>query len=336
MSNITYDKPFLTYDQMVDLLEKRKIQIDDRAFAISALQNFSYYSLVNGYKDTFLQLPGTDNFIPGTKFEELYTLHIIDVNLNNVLFKYILYVEQALKSRISYLVSESFGVFTDIHDHSNNNPDDYLYERNYSNSTNKRSNILRKIKECAQQPREHPSLTHYIHTKNHLPAWILTYNIPFGLTIEWYSILKQDDKNTICSQFLNNDNLTIEQRKEFFVQGLKLLREYRNKIAHGNRTFSIMSLPILPKVATLCYSYNQLSNTEYRQGCGQCDLFAVFLVILTLLNDNYLLSNFHLDCTYVFSPYSSLQFNGKTIFEVFGLPNNIIERMQNIIEQKFT
>lgn len=112
----TYDKPFKTYTEMIDILQSRNIVISDKNFAEMALSNFSYYSLINGYKNTFLQMPGTDKFIEGTKFEELYTLHTIDVNLNNFLFKYILYIERSLKSKLSYLVSEQFGVYTDKND----------------------------------------------------------------------------------------------------------------------------------------------------------------------------------------------------------------------------
>lgn len=88
-------------------MESRHIIIDDKEFALHALQNFSYYGIVNGYKNTFLQVPGTDDFIVGTNFKELYTLHIIDTSLNNIIFKYILFLEKALKSRLSYLISQN-------------------------------------------------------------------------------------------------------------------------------------------------------------------------------------------------------------------------------------
>lgn len=81
MNELTYDKPFKTYEELIEIMESRHIEIQNKNFAIQALQNFSYYGIVNGYKNSFLQIPGTDNFIPGTKFEELYTLHIIDSSL---------------------------------------------------------------------------------------------------------------------------------------------------------------------------------------------------------------------------------------------------------------
>ena len=100
MDTSVYDKPFKSYEELIEIMKARHIIIADKEFAIQALQDFSYYGIVNGYKNTFLQVAGTDNFIEGTKFEELYTLHIIDSSMNNILFKYILFLEKALKSRL--------------------------------------------------------------------------------------------------------------------------------------------------------------------------------------------------------------------------------------------
>lgn len=335
MMPVAYDKPFKTYEQMLEIMRKRHIVINDPVFAKMVLENFSYYSLVNGYKNTFLQIPETDDFIEGTLFEELYTLHVLDVSMNNILFKYILYIEKALKSRISYLVSEEFGVYTDRDDKSNNNPADYLYNRNYSNSTKKRDPILNKLKECTQNHRKNISLEHYITTKNHLPAWVLINNVPFGLAIEWYSILKGTHKTLICSRFIETPALTINEKKEFFMKALSLAKDYRNQIAHGNRTFSIMQLPVLPKKQILNLSMGILSEDEYDSNCGQNDIFAVFMVILLLINDQYLLTNFYRDFLAIFEPYKETKFNGKTIYEVFNLPNNISDRLNRLLEARF-
>ena len=43
-----YDKPFKDYNELIDLLEKRNVEILDKNFAINCLQQFSYYSLING------------------------------------------------------------------------------------------------------------------------------------------------------------------------------------------------------------------------------------------------------------------------------------------------
>lgn len=332
---VTYDKPFKTYTEMINLLEERNIIIKNRAFAENALKNFSYYGLINGYKNTFLQDSDSDCFRKGTKFEELYTLHIIDSSLNALLFKYILYLEKSLKSRISYRVSEKYGVYTDESDLSSSNPNDYLCRRYYSNSTGRRVNILKSLKQCISQTRNNPSMIHYINEKNHVPAWILTTNISYGLTIEWYGILKNDDKADICNSFIPSGLLTENETKEFVKKALDLTKEYRNKIAHGNRTFSILNLPQLPKKQLLTLTYNSISDNEYNAKIGQNDTLGVLFTIIIMLNDPYLVTNFVSELRILLLPYRDTLFNGKTVFELLGFPNNLFERLTKLLHQKF-
>lgn len=128
-NNIIFDKPFKTYDELISIMKERHIDIPDKEFAIQVLQNYSYYGIINGYKNTFLQVPNSDSFIPGTSFNELYTLHLIDTALNNTIFKYILFLEKALKSRLSYLVAEKYGVYTDPSDFRCSQGNDFYIKR---------------------------------------------------------------------------------------------------------------------------------------------------------------------------------------------------------------
>lgn len=328
--NITFDKPFKTYEEQIEILKSRKIKISNPDFARQVLSSLSYYTIINGYKNTFLSVPGSDDFVEGTTFDSLYTLHIIDSNLNSIILKYILFVERYLKTRISYLVSQNYGVYTDPSDLTNTNSDDYLC-RNYYNGKGK-NNILKSIKEVLSAPSINNSVAHYANDKNHIPAWILVTTIPFGLTIKWYSILSSTDKQSICEEFLPTTDLTVEEKKEFITTAFSLLRKYRNNIAHGNRTFSVTNLPVLPKKALLLLAKGGTSEKEYNAGYGKNDSFAVILICFILINDRYLLSNFLADLEYALMPYKDISINGKTIFETFKLPNDLIERLKKMIE----
>ena len=57
MSEIIYDKPFKTYDEQIEILLSRNISIPDRDFAYMILSSLSYYTIINGYKNTFLSVP---------------------------------------------------------------------------------------------------------------------------------------------------------------------------------------------------------------------------------------------------------------------------------------
>lgn len=322
---------------MIEILESRNIIINDKNFAEEALKNFSYYGLVNGYKNTFLLSSNTDKFQKGTQFEELYTLHLIDTSLNSVLFKYILYLEKALKSRISYLVSKKYGVYTNTDDsHETIILDGYLSRKHYTNASGKRYNILYSLKKCITQSRNSPIMVHYLNHKNHVPPWILTTNISYGLAIEWYSILCGEDKQTICDTFISPGLLSEAETKEFIKKALDLTKEYRNKIAHGNRTFSILNLPQLPKKQLLLLSYNVVSKKEYNHKIGQNDTLSVILAIMIILNDKYILSNFITDLKHTLEPYNEIRFNGNSTFRLLNFPDNLFERLERLMEQKFT
>ena len=335
MDSITYDKPFKTYEELIAIMEDRHIEIPDKEFAIQALINYSYYGIVNGYKDTFLQVNGTDDFIPGTNFNELYTLHILDTSLNNIIFKYIIFLERALKSRLSYLVAQNYGVFTKPTDYSCTDDSDYLCRKNYSNSNGKRSSILRSIKERISLDNKNPMLQHYLSHKNHLPPWILTTCIPYGLTIEWYNILRSEAKKDICDSFISPGLFPDDKTKEFVRKVFDLTKEYRNKIAHGTRTFSMLSLPQLPKEQILALSFNSISESEYDRRMGQNDTFAVILSLIIMLSDPYLIANLRSELYNTLSPYVDIHFNQQTVFEVFGFPENLFERIDKLIKQKF-
>lgn len=334
-NEIVYDKPFKTYEEQIAILESRNVKIADRSFAYKVLNGLSYYTIINGYKNSFLSVPGSDNFVVGTKFEDLYTLHMIDTSLNNIILKYILFVERYLKTKLSYIVSKNYGVYTDPHDFSNMQASDYLCRNNYSRSRRDRNNVLRQIKETLTSNRINASVAHYANDKNHIPAWILVTNISFGLTIKWYNILKSDDKDYICNDFINSDAFSEEEKKEFLVQALSLLKEYRNKIAHSSRTFNVRGLPVLPKKQLLSLSYYCISSKEYNNNLGKSDLFAVIISCFILIDDRYILNSFLNDLQYILLPYSGVYMNGKTVFEIFGIPEDIIDRLIKILINKF-
>ncbi|MGH2182910.1 Abi family protein, partial [Enterococcus faecalis] len=89
------DIKFYSYDEQLILLKEKGLLISDDDVAKQILKNFSYYTIINGYKDLF-----TDNhiYVPDTRIETLYELHWIDLKLSGILFKYSLIVEKKLKS----------------------------------------------------------------------------------------------------------------------------------------------------------------------------------------------------------------------------------------------
>ncbi len=332
-----YDKPFKTYDELIELMISRNIVVSDKGFAKRALSNISYYTLVNGYKNTFLSINGSDMFVPGTRFEELYTIHIIDTNLSSILLKYILHIEHSLKSKISYIVSMNYGVYTDFSNPVSTNTSDYLCLYNYGSSTGHRRNVLERINECGVDTRNNLSLIHYKQNKNHVPPWILIENVPFGLAIKWYDILKGADKSYVCENLVVSSDLSPQNKKEFLIKALNILKDYRNNIAHGHRTFENITKHELPKNPLLFLAPLLINEKEYLSNIGKNDLYSVVIILSVLLNDSHLMENFLRDLILLFQPYlqSNILFCGKTVFKVFGMPKDIIERITKFARNKY-
>ena len=161
-------------------------------------------------------------------------------------------------------------------------------------------------------------------------------SLTFGLMIKWYNILNVADKERICNDFLPTPDLSVSDKKEFVFVALKLLREYRNKIAHSSRTFNTEELPVLPKRQLLLLSSGILTKEEYNRGFGKSDLYGVILSCVILIDDNYILTDFLSDLIYTLKKYQSLRLAGKDIFAILGLPNDIVSKLSYLINSKFS
>lgn len=321
-----YDKPFKDYNELIDLLEKRNVEIPDKNFAINCLQQFSYYSLINGYKDLFPS-DDTGKFLIPISFYDFYMLATFDRELNNLFFKYIIMIERKLKSVISYRISSQYGVETDLKDLTFNNSADYLYEGYYQTRKETR-NTLEGIKRDISKSKNE-SVNHYLKNHNHLPCWILVNGLYFGRIIQLYNILLKKDKDYVCEKMLSSNLLTMDQKKEFIKSSLNIIRKYRNNIAHGNRTFTNRIKDELPKKQVLILSKGAITDSDYKKGFCKNDIFAVILIICSYV-DPVLAKYFLSEIERVFRLLDKAVFStGQDIFDLLSLPRDFLTRLSN-------
>ena len=103
-----YDKPFKTYDEQIEILKcKYNLVIKNENLAKQLLSTFSYYDLVNGYKDILME---NEHYIPGTSIEQVHIFHMVNKDFQSILFKHSVYIENAYKNSLAYLLSKNFGV----------------------------------------------------------------------------------------------------------------------------------------------------------------------------------------------------------------------------------
>ena len=317
-------------------MKSRGINIDNTIHAKKVLSSTSYYALMNGYKDTCI-MPRKDIFLKGLTFYELYILHCVDSSLNIILFKYILHIERAFKTKLSYLISANYGVYTDYNLSRPTDINDYRCTKHYSNSTNLRTSVLSSLANDINTAHNYTSTRFYRDNKNHIPPWILVNDITFYRTMSWYKILKSPDKDVICEGFLKGYSSSLIAKKTFFSIALKLLRKYRNNIAHGKRSFTAHIDVKLPKLEFLnLLPSDVLSHAEYDKGLGANDLFAVLLTLIILLDDPLLIRTFYTDLETWFKSYSGASFAEKSVYEVMSLPPDIKDRIEKAMLAKQT
>lgn len=328
-------KHFLTYNQQIQLMLEKNVLISDENFAKEILSSISYYTIINGYKDIFEthynETEGLEKFTSEVTLENLHQVYLIDNAFNNLLFKYIIYIENTLKSKISYNVAKKFGV----------RQQEYLdYTKYVSLSPLDRKSVIHKVSDELSNNRNNHSIKHYKDNHPFTPPWIASKALYFGTTINWYKILPVDLKQDIAKDYFRLSGLQDnEEQKELLVIILNLLHEYRNNIAHGSRTFlSNVSCELSKNLLLKSVTSDVLTDDEFSKGIGKKDLFAVIVSIAILINDRSLFERYLLDLTTVVLNYrdSNIKISPKgDIYKTLNIPENFIEKIRQIYNMKF-
>lgn len=328
MNNSSPDKPFKDFDEQIKILVKRNIIIKDIPFAKHVLNTVSYYKLINGYKESLLVNDSNEEtFKDGITIEFLYDLHIFDITLQSILFKYILAIETSLKTKISYLIAKKYGVFER----------NYLSSQNYISSGNKRklrAAVLNELNLDKDETMYTPTkyyrdgdINNNTPAKNHIPPWILIQNISFTRAIRWYSILKSEDKKEIYRQFpiTKNTRDTDSIEKQYFLDSLKILRDYRNNVAHGYRSINVsITNSVNIEVFNNIIPNSVLSINEFGT-FGKNDLYSV-LISIGALTDYIILET-------IFIKELSALFNskiGEEVKKLANLPDDFLDRLERL------
>ncbi len=262
------EKKFKTLDEQLEIYKSKGLIINDEKYTKAVLLRENYFFL-NGYRHIFLKSKTERVFKDGTTFEELYSLFLFDRSFRNILFKYLLVIENNLKSITSYQLSRKYGY----------RESDYLRPKNFTSAPEKQKQIndlLRKMKRQIRiNGQQHTATQHYANNYGYIPLWILVKVLSFGIVSEMYSILKNEDKKEIA------DVYNIEQ--EALENYLPMLANYRNLCAHEDILFENKTQKVIDDTV-----YHQLlkipkENDEYTK--GKNDLFALIIILKQMLSE---------------------------------------------------
>lgn len=313
------EKKFKNLDEQVDILKHKGLIIKDSKYAKDVLLRENYFFL-NGYRHLFVKKDKT--FKEGTTFEELYSLFLFDRSLRNIIFKYLLVIENNLKSVFSYQLSKKYGY----------KEKDYLKNTNFTTVPEKQAqlnDLLRKMKrQIRVNGAQHSATQHYISNYGYVPLWILVKVLSFGIIGEMFAILKIEDQKEIASIY--------DIDYETLIVYLPILSNYRNLCAHEDILYENKTQKEIDD--TIYHQLLKIEKVDDYYIYGKSDLFALIIILKQLL-DNEAFKNMTLEINNV---VETLNYNLNTIkidevLNRMGFPKNWkelanIERSKDIDE----
>ena len=262
------EKNFKTIDEQVQILKDKGLIIEDELDTKDILLRENYFFIM-GYRHVFMVSKKENKFIPGTSFNELYSLFTFDRNFRTIIFKNVLVIENQLKSVISYQLSKKYGY----------REKEYLNPKNFTQDHSKSRRVRDLIDKMKRQIRinatSHNATMHYISNYGYIPLWVLVKVLSFGIVCELYTILKREDQLEIAEIF----NTTPDVLQDILI----ILSNYRNLCAHEDIVFEHKTERVIPDT-----KYHELMNIPKMDGdyiYGKNDLFALIIIFKILLNE---------------------------------------------------
>lgn len=252
-------KPFKTHEEQIEILKSKGLIINDSAIEI--LKRNNYYFLINRYKDVF-KIDNTKPilFKEGTTFEEILELYYFDRELRSIILKYIIIIENTIKSILSYEFSKKYGA-------------EYLNKQNFKSQQDPivkkaLNSLFNSINEVTVNGiNEKKYINYYYNNYAAIPLWVIINELSLSLTVKFYNLLKDEDQKIIADYF-NLDNETLYTYLRFLIY-------YRNHAAHNQRIFDLENEVTLKKTK---YHYMFPKFNGEKDSLG---LLIIFKIILT-------------------------------------------------------
>lgn len=301
------EKIYKTYRQLLTKLRSRGMVIKTGAQGsrtMRILEHENYYNVINGYKFLFLENEATkdidEKYKFGTSFDEVYALYCFDRDIRIIYLKYLLKLENSLKTVIAHEFSAIYG------------HDNYLKLVNFQSSAYENISDLKYIakmhrlniqtdmdeikrisaekntaavikligdiqQEIARQMGKHHSVvTHYMTEHGYIPLWVLVNVLTFGKITNFYFYMKSEDKQKVARFF----NVNVKELHKY----MNMLSLARNKCAHDERFYDIRFRQSLHTRGIKNFKFlNVPSKVDGSYVSGTNDAYAIAIIFALLL-----------------------------------------------------
>lgn len=241
-----------TYEQQLDILKNRGIEVTDSQEAISILKKINYYRLT-AYGLTLKDLERQDQYRPGTTLDQLVALYEFDKKLRQLLNGVIESIEIAFRTHIAYHHAHSYG------------PLGYK-EAKHFNNTVYHEKFLTNLDRFFENNKTELFVSHHQSKyQGVFPIWVAVEVLSFSTLSMLFKNLKNKDKLAISKEYYNVPF-------KYTQSWLHTLTTIRNICAHHGRLYG-KKLTIRPQLFD-----------EMKDVIKNDEAFAAVLVACKLLN----------------------------------------------------
>lgn len=246
----TYNKPYLNFDQQLELLRSRGLEVTNESVALEYLRRLGYYRL-SGYWYPFRKpIPlesktsksarprRSDDFMAGAKFQDAVELYVFDKRLRLLILDAIERLEVAFRVDIAYLLGArnpfAYQVESLLHGNFTKKINPKTGKTGYEDWLIKHDQLIHRSKE--------DFVAHYkMKYGLPLPIWVAIELWDFGLLSRFYQGMAVKDKAAIAAKYGIPDGQIMES-------WLRTLNYARNVVAHHSRLWNrnLIDQPKLP------------------------------------------------------------------------------------------
>lgn len=231
-------KPFRSYQEQVQLLAGRGMDVGRMEDAVEVLRQANYYRL-SGYAYPFRAMEGTargDQFVPGTRFEDVWALHQFDADLRAACFAALAPIEIFLRARLAHELGAV-------------DPCAHLEPTLLGPEARKQGRVSVEYKRWLDKYRRAVRDSHEDFVEHHrrakagiLPIWAATEVLDWGSLTRLYGFAPRAVQEAVAHDFkLNGPQLS---------SWLKSLNIVRNVCAHHGRLYNKVHT-LTPRMPTL-------------------------------------------------------------------------------------
>ncbi|ENR8304774.1 Abi family protein [Escherichia coli] len=223
-------KPHKEYSEQLEILLSRGMVIKDCERAMRKLSQVGYYRLSGfWYTSRIIRCNDeglsfrSDEFLPGTTFEQAYDLYLFDKKLRMLMMDALERIEIHIRSIIAHELGRYDPLAYRKESYINKR---YLNDGNPSTFTKWQRKLDQKIKDC----RDECILWHLSQGKE-IPFWVVVETWDFGQMSKYYAMLNGGIQTKIIKR-LKIDN------KQTLAKWLQCLNLLRNRCAHHSRIWN--------------------------------------------------------------------------------------------------